>query len=151
MSTRSLIGLMSPSGKVRYIYCHFDGYIEGVGKTLLQHWSNPNKVEALIALGDISVLGEEIGEKHDFDWMLDASLTPAEIAVDPRSKGVLSYGRDRGGEIEVNETEPEDFWAGGNYGGIEFAYLLQPDGRWEVYADEELTPGGPRSLAEVAR
>lgn len=34
MSTRSRIGMINPYGSVSSIYCHFDGYPEGVGKTL---------------------------------------------------------------------------------------------------------------------
>jgi hypothetical protein len=34
MSTRSRIAIENQNGSVTSIYCHFDGYISGVGKTL---------------------------------------------------------------------------------------------------------------------
>jgi hypothetical protein len=68
MSTRSFIHVQRADGKWARIYCHFDGYWEGVGQTLQHHYNSQEKAEALVALGDISSLGEEIGEKHDFDF-----------------------------------------------------------------------------------
>ncbi len=34
MSTRCLIGRKVDNNKVEYIYCHHDGYLDGVGETL---------------------------------------------------------------------------------------------------------------------
>lgn len=65
MSTRSAI-IAKIGEKYRGIYCHFDGYIEGVGHTLLKHYSDPDKVAALIALGDISSLGRDISETRAY-------------------------------------------------------------------------------------
>ena len=31
MSTRSSIAVQNPDGTVAAVYCHFDGYLEGVG------------------------------------------------------------------------------------------------------------------------
>jgi hypothetical protein len=57
MSTRSRIAIETESGTVKSIYCHFDGYVSGVGKTLFNHYDR-EKLEKLIELGDISSLGE---------------------------------------------------------------------------------------------
>jgi hypothetical protein len=65
MSTRSYIGVSGPEGPnptVKFIYCHFDGYPEGVGMTLAKHFDTPFKVDKLIELGDISSLGETLDE-----------------------------------------------------------------------------------------
>lgn len=59
MSTRSVIISKMDEGYAG-IYCHFDGYVEGVGKTLLQHYQDPGKVKKLIELGYISSLGERV-------------------------------------------------------------------------------------------
>ena len=48
MATRSLIGYTTEDGSVRYNYCHFDGYPNGVGKELLRKYNTPESVEALI-------------------------------------------------------------------------------------------------------
>ena len=67
MATRSMIGVRRPDGKVEAIYCHWDGYLDHNGRILLHHYTDLEKVKALIALGDLSSLGPEIGEEHDFD------------------------------------------------------------------------------------
>lgn len=85
MSTRSAIIMKEPDGAgFAGIYCHFDGYESGVGKTLLEHYSDPAKVAALIALGDISCLGERVEPKgrHSYDEAEDGTT--------------VAYMRDRG-------------------------------------------------------
>ena len=71
MSTRSLIGIQRPDGTITGVYCHSDGYPGGVGKVLREHYSDPSKVEQLIALGSLSVLGPRVvpepDEAHSFD------------------------------------------------------------------------------------
>lgn len=85
MATRSTISIIDPkSGSVTGIYCHWDGYPEGVGKTLLKHYSKEENVRALIALGAISVLCESIE-------------CPAGHSFDNPSQGcTVAYHRDRG-------------------------------------------------------
>lgn len=61
MSTRSHIGIKDSRG-ITYVYCHFDGYPEGVGKTLLENYDTEEKINALIAEGDMSVLGNTLEE-----------------------------------------------------------------------------------------
>lgn len=56
MSTRSRIGVLEADGTVTSIYCHFDGYLRGVGATLLESYSDGRKVRALMRRGCISVL-----------------------------------------------------------------------------------------------
>lgn len=58
MSTRSYIGIKENDDKIKYIYCHFDGYLQGVGKTLKESYTNNNIVNDLINSGDHSSLCE---------------------------------------------------------------------------------------------
>ncbi len=67
MSTRSRVGIIRKDGSIISVYVHSDGYPSGVGADLLAHYTTPEKIEALIALGDISYIGDEIGEKHSFE------------------------------------------------------------------------------------
>jgi hypothetical protein len=84
MSTRSAIIIENEDGTAEGIYCHSDGYPGWNGKILLEHYQDEAKVRALIALGDISSLAAEIGEKHGFDYT-------------ERPKGqTTAYHRDRG-------------------------------------------------------
>lgn len=92
MGTRSSIIRQNLDGSFDSIYCHWDGYPSNNGKILLNHYSDPAKIDALLALGDLSSLGEQIGEKHDFD------TSP---------EGVCNfYGRDRG-ETDTNSKHFE--------------------------------------------
>lgn len=82
MSTRSMIGMQNEDGSVTAIYCHFDGYPEGVGAMLVKYYSDPAKIRELLALGNLSSLGPKIGEKHEFGTR--------------REEWCTAYGRDRG-------------------------------------------------------
>ena len=67
MATRSNIAYKTPEGKIRSIYSHWDGYPEHNGELLRRFYTTQDKVEALVALGSISSLGQDIGEQVDFD------------------------------------------------------------------------------------
>lgn len=97
MSTRSNIAILYPNGSVKGIYCHSDGYPSYNGEILLNHYATVEKVEALMDLGHLSVLGREIGVKHDFNWMDKFPLNEWEkMTKDPRYNMCRAYGRDRG-------------------------------------------------------
>lgn len=66
MSTRSNIVQKTADGKWRVIYVHFDGYLKGLGRMLFTNYQTDEKVTELVDLGDISSVGEVIGEKHPF-------------------------------------------------------------------------------------
>ena len=85
MATRSLIGKLNSDGTITNIYCHFDGYPEHNGVILQEHYYTPFKVDQLLALGNLSVLSEQIGEKQDFDSYSTRN-----------NDWCLAYGRDRG-------------------------------------------------------
>ncbi len=123
MSTRSRIGYVMKTDAIASVYCHSDGYIEGVGRTLLNHYTDPKKIRTLIKLGDLSSLHEKVappaGVKHAFEWM-------------ERAPGVtVAYKRDRG-ETDVDPIQSatvEEFLAIDS--GQEYSYLW--DGRWWVW------------------
>ena len=54
MSTRCAIGMKRENGEVAAIYCHNDGYPEGVGAILGRWYRNAEKVEALLKLSAVS-------------------------------------------------------------------------------------------------
>ena len=90
MSTRSNIGILRENGSVEMIYCHHDGYPEGVGATLVKHYTTLAKAEALLALGNLSSLGDEIetccayardrAEKH-YAAVIHPSVTAARASM----------------------------------------------------------------------
>jgi hypothetical protein len=116
MSTRSHIGIKNTDGTVDYIYCHFDGYPEHNGKILKEYYNTQDKVNDLMELGDLSSLGEDIGEKHDFD---------------NRVRGWChAYGRDRGETgVSVTKTTFDKLLADDN---VDYLYIFDKD-IWECY------------------
>jgi hypothetical protein len=60
MATRSTISVEYPNGTIRTVYSHWDGYLQGVGATLVNHYSDPQLAQALVEQGDISSLGDTI-------------------------------------------------------------------------------------------
>jgi len=135
MSTRSRIGIIRSAEEktVESIYCHFDGYPEGVGQTLLNHWTTAEWVEELIALGDLSALGAQIGEDQGTDWFYKRQETLYANGYDtddPRSTWCLAYGRDRGEKDVGAITHSIDKWPGS---GQECEYLFDPTtSEWRV-------------------
>lgn len=57
MSTRAYIAKIDDNGRTTVIYSHSDGYLDYVGKVLADYYTDPAKVDALLALGNISMLG----------------------------------------------------------------------------------------------
>jgi len=128
MSTRSRVGLLT-ADEVRSIYVHFDGYPEGVGKTLVEHWTDPAEIEKLLDLGDLSILGSSLGEDRGtgyFDRRYTGS--DAERQEMQERDECLAYRRDRGETGVDAETHPKDAWPDS---GQEFEYLYS-NGGWRV-------------------
>ena len=96
MGTRSMIAIQNPYSKdVRAVYCHWDGYLEHNGSILEKHYPNSPKVNNLIALGDLSSLGTQIGEAHPFSpHTSDEDKAAYEAAKD--AGYCTFYTRDRG-------------------------------------------------------
>src|SRR5215471_1678642 len=93
MSTRSNICRQNTDGSYDVIYCHFDGYPSGVGKVLYEYYQEPTKIAELLKLGDLSILGGDIGRKVDFEKRYK------DKAYRETTEGqCLAYGRDRGEE-----------------------------------------------------
>ena len=119
MSTHSLIGKVNKDNSITYIYCHFDGYMEHNGRILQEHYTKESKVDDLLKLGDLSILGEEIGEKHDFN---NYDLTIAK-------KWCSAYGRDRG-ETDIEARTVQS--ANNIVGQEEYVYLFE-DNKWKCF------------------
>ncbi len=124
MATRSHIAIEQEDGTFKAVYCHWDGHPSHNGKILLDHYTDRNTVLALLAEGDMSSLGESIGEKHDFD----ARLTK-------ETEGWTTfYGRDRG-ETDVDAEVLEDYadlFESAN-GTVDYLYVFKPDNKWYFF------------------
>lgn len=58
MSTRSRIGILRKNGSIDSIFCHFDGYLDGVGEKLISYYNDLSSANKLINRGDIETLHE---------------------------------------------------------------------------------------------
>ena len=124
MATRSLIGKLNSDGTVTHIYCHWDGYPSHNGFLLQEYWDTPYKVDQLLALGDLSSLGKEIGEQQDFNGSRNRDWC-------------MAYGRDRNqSNTGAKTVSREDFFGDEDY--IDYFYLYNEDFEWECYYEEEL-------------
>ena len=129
MGTRSRIGVMH-GDVVKSVYCHWDGYLEHNGAILQEHYDSA-KANNLVALGDISNLGPEIGEEHPFN-RFDTDISDA-VWESKYGNMTTFYGRDRGEsgtEWKVAHTFDE-FLAQAENCGAEFYYIMR-DGVWYV-------------------
>lgn len=116
MATRSRIAIENVDNTVTSIYCHFDGYLSHNGEILQNHFQDRDKVKQLIALGDLSCLGEDISEG----------------AID-----TIAYHRDRGEDFNQSQhTNVDDFFDDA-LSHVLYAYLFTLDGKWLV------SSGGP--------
>ena len=137
MATRSTISIKTPEGKYNQIYCHFDGYLSHVGKTLIDHYNTPERVNQLIALGNISSLGKHLGppkrakdEPHD-----------SEYGYIPQSDVTVAYARDIKvyGHLSTSRSDKEsdpmynthDSLAALESASEEYNYVFE-DNQWQL-------------------
>ena len=152
MGTRSMIAIQNPYSKdVRAVYCHWDGYLEHNGSLLQKHYSASPKVNNLIALGDLSSLRPEIGEKHKFSSLEINDKAEREAYEETVKDMCTFYTRDRGEDapFKVFPTlkKAEDYFEGS---WCEYLYVFKyskqddyqsgewhfkkPGGRWKKLA-----------------
>jgi hypothetical protein len=117
MGTRSTIAIQNADGTVTGIYCHWDGYTSNNGRILQENYTDEAAVRELIALGDLSSLGETVGTKTDFS--------------NPADGQCVAYGRDRG-EKDVDAKTCADWAALLEDFGQEYDYLFTPGKGWCV-------------------
>ena len=117
MSTRGLIAIIDGDGSCRSIYCHHDMYPSHAGKVLTEHYCTREAAESLLALGDLSSLGDSIAECE-------------------------AYCRDRGEELH-EPTQWADRWVLAREAFDRFwanhCYLFM-DGAWHVSAGQGWMP-----------
>lgn len=132
MATRSRIGIEGKNG-ITSIYCHWDGYPDNNGRILVEHYTDEDKIMQLMKLGNLSILGSELGEKRPFDNPYKYGTDEYETWQEKYKGQCLAYGRDRG-EKNITARKHIDFDAFMDY-REEYNYLFR-NGKWECYDDE---------------
>jgi len=151
MATRSTISIVdtrTKDGQGRSIYCHWDGYPSNNGLILLESYTNPDKINALMDLGDISSLADNVAPKKEgvlrkwnsekVDYDLFPTTQPHSFDS-PHDGVVVAYMRDRGeencGAVSFKGKEP------GKNIAQEFDYLFVVDkNKWYVRNNHHSKP-----------
>ena len=140
MSTNSTVAVVHTNGTVSQIYVHWDGYIEGAGKCLVENYTTLDKVEVLLALGNLSCLearpAPDANEPHNF---IDSA------------KGVcVAYYRDRGERKQQAEVfvSIDEFISQGR--SEEYNYLFS-SGQWFVRDQDNFRGTVKAALAEMGK
>lgn len=107
MGIRSLIGMENDDGTISNVYCHWDGYVDCVGRTLLVKWCSRESVEALLSLGDLSSLGDDLLATEAFHRDKGEELRPPGLALDR-----------------------EQFLSDASHCGAQYCYLIDHGGVW---------------------
>lgn len=108
MATRSRIAIENQDGSITSIYCHWDGHIETNGVILNNNYNTKEKVEELIALGNLS-------------------------SLDKTLETTVAYARDQGDDVIQNlYLNVEELFDNGFGIGVEYIYCFIKDGYWLV-------------------
>ena len=105
MGTRSYIAYEMKNGMYTGCYCHWDGYIKGVGSILHQHYNSEN-IRDLVDLQGFSSLGETVAETKS-----------------------VAYHEMK----EICETRGELYSKSAEHYGCEFVYVLMNNDVWLVW------------------
>lgn len=128
MSTNCLIAKQVGNDSYLTIYCHSDGYPSDTGNMLLEHYNTPEKVNDLLALGDLSILKKKLSPNptlpHSFS---------------NRQKDVtVAYGRDRGEEdVEAKTLTLSQL----DKQYMPYVYVFTKDNVWKCFETGQVKKG----------
>ena len=133
MGTRSRIGYELPDHSVVSVYCHWDGYVEGNGRILVEHYQDREAVKELIDGGSMSSLRttktwESEIMKDRNDYVLDEN---GQIQYTHSREPQPLYHTERGEVLSVQHTSFDDFCS--DMCGEEFVYLYDLNGNWKAW------------------
>lgn len=119
MSTHCGIAVKHETG-FNVIYCHHDGYLSYMFKTLKENYNSEELATKLVSLGDASSINKNLYPTgpHSFD--------------NPEREVCVFYNRDRGEPWE--DVCPENHSLNWIINGFFYAYVWF-DGQWHAYVD----------------
>ena len=130
MATRATIAKLDDKG-VLAIYSHSDNYLEHAGRILAEHYRDESKVDELLALGDLSAIDKNIGNKIEFgNYKLRAE-----------NEQCVFYCRDRGekyAHFDLLDSEIDLIKFAKRSCDAEYVYMFA-FGYWYVYSIEDNT------------
>lgn len=93
MATRSTIAVVNADGTVSAVYCHWDGYVDYVGRMLVNNYNSFEAATELVSFGSISVLN------------VQCHPTAEHTFKKPQDGVTVFYARDRGEELVILKYE----------------------------------------------
>ena len=117
MSTRSAIGYMMPSGRIKAVYCHWDGHPDTKEKELKKYRDKKSVVE-LIKNGSMSALDTTLtwdNETRESQPLYHQERNDGWATCKPR--------------VSISKREAMRFWSGWD---CEYLYVFTPDG-WKTF------------------
>lgn len=122
MSTRSLIGIKNSDGSINYIYCHHDGYLDWVGKKLVNHYNKIETVRQLLDLGDMSSIGNKPIPNPDRFRVFAASYD--DMCVTSKDRGKSNADLKTTTSLDLYIKKGSDF-------SVDYLYIyLADENRW---------------------
>lgn len=143
MGTRSAIGYRQPSGAVRAVYCHYDGYPEHQLPILRKRYNTLRKVQALIRPGSMSSLRTRGTWDHSGALLKDAIGEPLRdiegflMSKNDRAPQPLYHHErgERGCDPKVSQ-DPTYMWF--RVHDCEHLYIFEPSTKeWTHIAERE--------------
>jgi len=130
MATRSHIGILE-GDKVKFVYCHYDGYLSHNGNMLKKYYNTSKKVHQLLDNGSLSILNPLIkpwliykrGKKHKINIGFTNNFNKAD------QRYCVFYHRDRGDDLEIYWCTVNDYATTKH---IDVLYLFI-DNKWHYY------------------
>ena len=124
MSTRSAIGYVMPSGRIKAVYCHWDGHPDTKEKEL-KKYKDKTAVVQLIKKGSMSSLETKATWLSGGDGYLAEAREPQPLYHMERGEN-WSYCKPR---ISLSKREAIKFWSGWD---CEYLYVFTPEG-WKTF------------------
>jgi hypothetical protein len=81
MGTHAIIAIQY-NDTIQAVYCHWDGYFEGVGKILTENYKTEEKIDLLMSYGEISSLAPEIADCRFYERDMNYDYKDSKVFTD---------------------------------------------------------------------
>lgn len=97
MSTRGYIGITQNNGTVKFIYCHNDSMIDGLGILLYKYYNTEELAEKLINMGNVSSVHSTLSSSKFYkEQNFIGSLLDFLCENEPDIEWVYLFDKDKG-------------------------------------------------------
>lgn len=134
MATRSFIGIEEEPEVYKFIYCHWDGYLEYNGMILNEAYKTRDKVIDLVNGGDISSLGVDPNLEITFNEPVPTIYMEDDIE-DTNQVFTVRYGEDDS-NISFSLEGKEELDEVLKLGRVPYIYVYTLDDEWKYSGSE---------------